>query len=85
MDTFSTNSCAMCKFSIQVEGDPSGYLECHRHAICAVGIDCDGDVVSAFPVCEPSMWCGEHELVYISDWENIAFDGLKAYVKPKSE
>lgn len=61
MTSVRTGTCAMCKFSVKIEGDPNDYFECHRHAIQAVGLDGDGDVVSAFPVCEPTMWCGEHE------------------------
>lgn len=53
--------CIDCDFSVAIEGDADGMLECHRHAIRAVGLDEDGDVVSAFPVCEPDMWCGEFE------------------------
>lgn len=69
--------CELCRYSVKVEGDPNGYLECHRHAIAAVGIDDDGEVVSAFPVCEPGMWCGEFQRVprvnapnnYAAAWE----------------
>lgn len=53
-------TCETCDYSIPIEGDPDGYLECHRHAIQAVGIDAeDGSVVSAFPVTEPTLWCGD--------------------------
>lgn len=54
-------TCGTCGFGVKLEGDANGLLECHRHAIRAVGIDENGDVVSAFPACEPDMWCGEHE------------------------
>ena len=54
-------TCGSCDFAMKLEGDADGLLECHRHAIRAVGVDEDGDVVSAFPACEPDMWCGEYE------------------------
>ena len=53
-------SCGSCDYSVAIEGSPDGLLECRRRAIRAVGIDEGGDVVSAFPVCEPDMWCGEY-------------------------
>lgn len=76
-------SCAMCRFSVKIEGDPSDYLECRRHAIQIAGIDGDGDAVSAFPVCEPGMWCGEHEIMRVLDLEDLSFDGLKVGTKPR--
>ena len=53
--------CKKCDYSVAIEGDESGLLECHRHSIVAVGLDDDGAVVSSFPACEPYMWCGEFE------------------------
>ena len=53
-------TCSTCDFAIKIEGDTDGLLECHRNAIRAVGLDEDGAVVSAFPACEPDMWCGEY-------------------------
>lgn len=58
--------CIDCDYSVKLEGDAGGLLECHRHAIRAVGLDDDGDVVSAFPVCEPDMWCGEFERQHVA-------------------
>ena len=54
-------TCASCDYSLPIEGDADGLLECRRHAIRVIGIDDDGDAISAFPVCEPSMWCGDWE------------------------
>lgn len=59
--------CIDCDYSVKLEGDEYGLLECHRHAISAVGIDEDGSVVSAFPACEPYMWCGEYERTFKYD------------------
>ena len=50
------HSCGSCDYSVAIEGSQDGLLECRRRSICAVGIDEDGDVVSAFPVCESDMW-----------------------------
>ena len=52
-------SCASCDYSCPIDGDV--LLECHRHAIRVIGVDDDGYPISAFPVCEPSMWCGDYE------------------------
>ena len=52
-------TCFECDYSVAIEGDDEGLLECHRHAITAVGLDDEGAVVSAFPGCEPYMWCGD--------------------------
>ena len=52
-------SCGSCDYSVPVEGDAEGLLECHRHAIRVVGVDDEGCAISAFPVCEPGMWCGD--------------------------
>lgn len=51
--------CSNCDYGIAVEGEGDDFLECHRHAITAVGLDEDGEVVCAFPCCEPTMWCGD--------------------------
>ena len=52
--------CKDCDYSVAVEGE-DGVLECRRHAISVVGMDEDGSVVSAFPGCDPYMWCGDFE------------------------
>ena len=56
-------SCNTCKFSVTREGD-SEYLECHRNPIQIAGFNTDEEVVSTFPVTEPSEWCGEYEERY---------------------
>ena len=53
-------TCKDCDYSVAIEGE-EGVLECRRHAISAVGMDEDGYVVSAFPGCDPYMWCGDFE------------------------
>ena len=53
-------TCSSCKFSVGIEDSPS-LLECHRHAIQLGGVDGEGFLVSAFPVCGPYDWCGEFE------------------------
>ena len=53
------NTCRTCDYSEPIDGDADGLLECRRHAIRAIGLDDDGDLISAFPTCEPSMWCGD--------------------------
>lgn len=55
--------CKDCDYSVAVEGEYE-MLECHRHAITAVGIDEDGAVVCVFPACEPTMWCGDFEQTF---------------------
>ena len=52
-------TCRDCDYSVAIEGDEEGALECRRHSITAVGLDEDGFLVSAFPACEPTMWCGD--------------------------
>lgn len=54
-------TCASCDFSVPIEGDEDGLLECRRHAVQAVGIDEDGAILCTFPSCEPTMWCGDYE------------------------
>ena len=49
------NVCGTCDYSVAIEGDADGLLECRRHAIQVIGVDDDGCPISAFPVCEPSM------------------------------
>lgn len=51
--------CRDCDYSVPIDGDPNGTLECRRHSIRAVGLDEDGFLVSAFPACDPTMWCGD--------------------------
>jgi len=51
-------TCGECDYSVAIEGE-DGILECRRHAISAIGMDEDGCLVSAFPACEPYMWCGD--------------------------
>ena len=50
--------CRDCDFSVPIDGDPDGNLECRRHAPATGFID-DGCLVSAFPPVEPTMWCGD--------------------------
>lgn len=52
-------ACKDCDYSVAIEGEEET-LECRRHAITAVGMDEDGYVVSAFPGCDPYMWCGDY-------------------------
>lgn len=65
------NVCGTCDYSVAIEGDTDGLLECRRHAIQVIGVDDDGCPISAFPVCEPSMWCGD--FAYTAKL-NVAFD-----------
>ena len=57
----SHNICRDCDWSVPIEHDPDGYLECRRHSIQIAGIDSDGTLVSAFPVTEETAWCGDFD------------------------
>ena len=68
--------CKDCDYSVAIEGE-ADILECRRHAITAVGLDEDGAVVSAFPGCEPYMWCGDfHYTVKLGGPSNYAQEWL---------
>ena len=53
--------CLDCVYSVAIEGDEDGLLECHRHSVCAFGLDESGSAVSGSPACEPTMWYGDWE------------------------
>ena len=55
------NTCSTCDYSVPIEGNADGLLECRRHAIKVVGVGEGGEPISAFPVTEPSLWCGDWE------------------------
>ena len=53
-------TCTECDFGVAIEGDEEGLLECRRHPP-RVGIYEDGTIVTAFPICDPYLWCGDFE------------------------
>ena len=52
-------SCGSCRYSVALEGEPY-LMDCRRRSVQLVGLDEYGTAVSAFPTCEPDMWCGDY-------------------------